>query len=588
MPSLSEQRNAVSAAPLTYPWGRGAVAFGRAQAFLAARGGRVSDVLIGAAVAESTVAGRAPAGAMPLVAEAVEKPRERVAVLDGLRRLQVTDWRSLHDDDRPARAVRGDREIEATLQHLADLPNVLALFRIPVPAASGLAGVRSAPRREVALRSPSDQNGLLVGDNYYRGRAVPATLSLDDLRRHLYICGQTGVGKSTLLMNLAAQSMQAGLGMAIIDPHGDLVEQVAARVPATRRDDIVYFNPSDPEWAVSYNFMECPPSARAFVVENFLGTLYELFDPGRSGIVGPRFEHGVRNAMHLAMAAPGGATLVDVVRVLTEPAFAAELLDFLQDPMVRSYWLEQIPRTSDFHRSEVLDYIVSKFSRFTHDPRIRRVIGLPRSAFSLRQLMDDGKILLVNLAQGPLGEEASRFLGLTLVSQLAQATFARGDAPTAMRRDFVMFVDEFQSFAGPSFSTLLSGARKYGVSLVLAHQHVHQLPRSLADAVFGNVGSLVSFRVGVQDAALLASAMRPSVFGAEDLLTLPNFHAIATLLDRGERTPAFNVTAHAEPAPVGGLTWGGEVLDQARARYGRPVAEVDQLVEQRFRDRGEM
>jgi hypothetical protein len=307
--------------------------------------------------------------------------------------------------------------------------------------------------------------------------------------------------------------------------------------------------------------------------------LYQLFDPQRTGIIGPRFEHAARNALLTAMASQG-TTLVEVVRVLTDPGFARALLPNVRDPMVRRYWTDQIASTSDFHRSEVLDYIVSKFSPFVHNPLVRNIIGQSESTFSLRQIMDEGKILLVNLAQGRLGQKLSTFLGMVLVPRLLFAAMSRMDMPEHERRDFGVFVDEFQQYATPAFVDVLSGARKYRLNLVMANQHAGQLHEDIRQAIFGNVGTLIAMRAGIQDAVLLAAAMRPSEFEVADYIGLTNFRAIAQVLVNGRRTPCFTLATRSAPASQG-TAWAEMVRTQSRQRYGRPRAVVEAAIAER-------
>lgn len=321
---------------------------------------------------------------------------------------------------------------------------------------------------------------------------------------------------------------------------------LAHRLPAHRAKDVVLLDPSDWERPVGYNLLECASADEGHqVVENFSGLLYLLYDPQYTGIIGPRFEHAARNAMLTAMA--NGLTLVEVVRIMTDPGFVRRRLPRGQDPLVRRYWTDQIANTHDCHRSEVLDYIVSKFSPFVHNPLVRNIIGQARSMFSLRRLMDERGVLLVNLAQGRLGVKLAAFLSMTLVPWLLQTALSRADVPEAERRDFHLYVDEFQSFATPAFAAALSAARKDRLTLTLANQCVGALIPAGRQAIFGNVGSLVALWVGVADAGLLADAMAPSAFAAPDFLTLPNYRAISRVLTEGRRGSAFSLAARPLP-----------------------------------------
>src|SRR3989338_932674 len=264
-------------------------------------------------------------------------------------------------------------------------------------------------------------SGTAIGDGYYRGVKRPVSIGVEDRRRHIYIIGKTGVGKSVLLHDMAIQDIKAGNGVCVIDPHGDLIDEIVKYIPPERAEDVIYFDPSDVERPIGLNLLEAKTEdQKHFITTSIINLMYKLYDPQRTGIIGPRFEHAVRNAM-LTVMSEKGSTFVEIVRVLTDPKYVQELLPKVQDPIVRRYWTDQIAQTSDFHKSEVLDYIVSKFGRFVTDKMMRNIIGQSQSGFSFREVMDQGKILLINLAKGRIGEENSSFLGLLLVPRILMA-----------------------------------------------------------------------------------------------------------------------------------------------------------------------
>src|SRR5690606_22107008 len=267
--------------------------------------------------------------------------------------------------------------------------------------------------------------------------------------------------------------------------------------------------------------------------------MYKLFDPNKTGIIGPRFEHAIRNAM-LTVMYEKGTTFIEVVRVLTDASFVQELLPKVQDPIIRRYWTDQIAQTSDFHKSEVLDYITSKFGRFVTNRMVRNIIGQSESSFNFRKVMDEGKILFINLSKGELGEENSSFLGLVLVPRILMAAMSRADIPQDQRRDFYLYVDEFQNFATPDFAQILSEARKYKLNLTVANQFIGQIDEEVKNAIFGNVGTIVSFRVGVSDANYLQHEFQPR-FGEADLINVERYHAYMRTLIDGEPAPPFSV-----------------------------------------------
>lgn len=384
------------------------------------------------------------------------------------------------------------------------------------------------------------EEGLYLGKSIYRGVTREIAIGDDDRRRHMFIIGATGVGKTELLKSMIMQDINAGRGICFMDPHGDAVEDILKLIPPERAEDVIYFRPSDTERPMGLNLLEAnTEDEKHFVASSIINMMYKLFDPYKTGIVGPRFEHAVRNAMLTIMSEPG-ATFVELMRVLTDARYVQELLPKVQDPIIRRYWTDQIAQTSDFHKSEVLDYIVSKFGRFVTNKMIRNIIGQSTSSFSFREVMDNGKILLINLAKGELGEENSNFLGLILVPRILMAAMSRSDTPEDQRRDFYLYVDEFQNFATPDFAVILSEARKYKLNLVVANQFIGQMEEEVKNAVFGNVGTKISFRVGVTDANYLQHEFAPT-FGEDDLLNVERFHAYVKTIVNNQPQPPFSL-----------------------------------------------
>lgn len=382
-------------------------------------------------------------------------------------------------------------------------------------------------------------SGLFLGKSKYRGLTRDVYISESDRQRHMYIIGKTGTGKSEFLLEMLKQDIKAGKGVCFIDPH-DTVEKLLEMIPPERAEDVIYFNPADTDRPMGMNIMEAETEEqKMFVTSSIINLMYKLYDPHKTGIIGPRFEHAIRNAMLTVMAEPG-STFIEVVRVLTDSRFVQELLPKVKDPMVRRYWTDQIAQTSDFHKSEVLDYIVSKFGRFVTDKMMRNIIGQSKSAFDFRKVMDEGKILLINLAKGRLGEENSQFLGLLIVPKILAAAMSRTDVPEEQRPDFYLYVDEFQNFATPDFAVILSEARKYHLNLTVANQFVGQMEEEVKNAVFGNVGTLVSFRVGVSDANFLQHEFTPT-FNETDLTNVERFHAFIKTIVNNEPVSPFSM-----------------------------------------------
>lgn len=381
--------------------------------------------------------------------------------------------------------------------------------------------------------------GLYLGKSVYRGLSRDIYISDNDRARHMYIIGKTGTGKSELLMDMILQDIRAGKGVCFIDPH-DSVEKLLEFIPPERAEDVIYFNPADTDRPMGLNMLEArTEEEKQFVASSIINLMYKLYDPHKTGIIGPRFEHAIRNAMMTVMSEPG-ATFIEIVRVMTDQKFLQELLPKVEDPMVRRYWTDQIAQTSDFHKSEVLDYIVSKFGRFITDKMMRNIIGQSYSSFDFRKVMDEGKILLINLAKGRIGEENSAFLGLILVPKILVAAMSRQDIPESERRDFNLYVDEFQNFATPDFATILSEARKYHLNLIVANQFIGQIEEEVKNAVFGNVGTLMSFRVGVQDANFLQHEFSPT-FSEADLTNVERYHTFVKTIVDNEPMPPFSM-----------------------------------------------
>lgn len=425
--------------------------------------------------------------------------------------------------------------------------------------------------------------GLFLGSSNYRGVKRPVYLSGKDRMQHVYVIGKTGTGKSEFMKDLVLQDIKAGKGVCFMDPHGDAVEDILKLIPPERAEDVIYFNPGDTERPLGMNLLEAKTEdEKHFAATAVINLMYKLFDPYKTGIVGPRFEHGVRNAMLTVMSEQGN-TFVEVMRAMTDASYVQKLLPKVSDPIVRRYWTDQIAQTSDFHKSEVLDYTVSKFGRFVTNKLIRNIIGQSQSSFDVRKVMDEGKILLINLAKGSLGEENSNFLGLLLVPRILMAAMSRANLTKEERRDFYFYVDEFQNFATPDFAVILSEARKYGLGLCVANQFIGQVEEEVKNAVFGNVGTLVAFRVGVTDANYLQHEFTPT-FGEDDLLNVERFHAYVKTIVNNEPVPPFsmdttkdmNKIKEAENPRVAEI-----IKEMSRLKYGRDEKLVEAEITRR-------
>ncbi|MBF8250229.1 MAG: hypothetical protein HW400_830 [Candidatus Levybacteria bacterium] len=425
--------------------------------------------------------------------------------------------------------------------------------------------------------------GLYLGKSTYRGLAKPVYMDIDDRRRHMYIIGKTGTGKSEFLKDMIMQDIRGGQGLAVIDPHGDLIDDILPMIPAKRAEDVILFDPSDTTRPMGFNMLEAETEEQKhYVVSSIIGLMYKLFDPNKTGIIGPRFEHAIRNAM-LTVMYEKGATFVEVVRVLTDANYVQELLPIVTDPIIKRYWTDQIAQTSDFHKSEVLDYIVSKFGRFVTNKMIRNIIGQSDSAFNFRKVMDEKKILLINLAKGKIGEENSQFLGLILVPKILVAAMSRQDMAKDQRCDFFLYVDEFQNFATPDFAQILSEARKYKLNLIVANQFIGQMDEDVKNAIFGNVGTVVAFRVGVNDANYLQHEFQP-VFTEADLINVERYNTYIKTIVGGEPVTPFSMDLTKDlnrEKTLANPRVAELVRELSRLKYGKDAAAVEAVISQR-------
>jgi hypothetical protein len=439
----------------------------------------------------------------------------------------------------------------------------------------------NAKRAPAPAEIPSQ--GLYLGMSSYRGIKRPVYISEEDRLRHIYIIGKTGTGKTKYLETMIKQDINEGKGLCFMDPHGDAVEEILHFIPPERAEDVIYFRPSDSDRPMGLNLLEAKTEdQKHFVATSVINLMYKLFDPYKTGIVGPRFEHAVRNAMLTAMSVEE-TTFIEVMRILTDINFVQEILPHVQDPIVRRYWTDQIAQTSDFHKSEVLDYIVSKFGRFVTNKMVRNIIGQTKSSFSFREVMDQGKILLINLSKGELGEENSSFLGLILVPRILMAAMSRADIPEEQRRPFYLYVDEFQNFATPDFAQILSEARKYKLALTVANQFVGQIDEEVKNAIFGNVGTLVSYRVGVTDANYLAHEFTPT-FGEDDLLNIERYNVYVKTIVNNEPVPPFSmdITMDLKQFKADMNPKVAEIIrEMSRLRYGRDAKLVEAEISRR-------
>lgn len=395
------------------------------------------------------------------------------------------------------------------------------------------------------------KEGLLLGYNQYREEKKDIRMARDDRRRHLYAIGQTGTGKSTFLSNLIEQDIINGEGVGVVDPHGDLIEDILGKIPKERINDVVLFEPGNLERTIGLNMLEYDskyPEQKTFIINELMKIFDKLYDLKATG--GPIFEQYTRNALMLLMDDPNETyTLLEVPRVMADANFRHRLLAKCKNILVREFWENQAEQAGgEASLKNLVPYITSKFDTFISNDYMRPIISQTKSSFDFREVMDNKKIFLANLSKGKLGEINSSLLGLIITGKLAMAAFSRINVPEEERKDFYLYLDEFQNFATDTISTIFSEARKYRLCLNVSHQFIGQLTEPIRDSVFGNVGTIVSFRVGAEDAQFLEKQFQPT-FNAYDLINIDNRNAYVKLMMNGKTSKPFNITTYPPSKP---------------------------------------
>ncbi|MDX1765720.1 MAG: type IV secretion system DNA-binding domain-containing protein [Candidatus Saccharimonadales bacterium] len=453
----------------------------------------------------------------------------------------------------------------ASLYHLphtnVETPNIVWATSKTAEPPANLPAVGQVPDREL---SP-------FGATNFRGTNTQFGAKRNDRGRHLYVVGQTGVGKSGLLELLTLSDVFGDEGFGVIDPHGDYAASILRYIPAHRVADVVYFNPADTKYPIGFNPMEVfDPSLKNHISSELVGVLKRMFDSW-----GPRLEYILRYTI-LALLDYPNSTMLDITRMLTEKDFRNKVIEKCDDPVVRNFWINEFGSWNEKFATEAVAPVLNKVGAFTANPMIRNIIGQPESSFNIRELMDDGKILIVNLSRGLVGEDNAAILGALMVTKIQLAAMSRADIVNLEdRRRFYLYVDEFQNFATDSFAVILSEARKYGLNLTVANQYVAQMSEVVRDAVFGNVGSLISFRVGADDAMVLQKYFEPQ-FEAQDLIQLHNRYFVASLSIDGEKTPAFSATTLNIPRPQADHS--AQIIELSRSNYTQPREVVAEAI----------
>ncbi|MFH0852511.1 MAG: type IV secretion system DNA-binding domain-containing protein [bacterium] len=406
----------------------------------------------------------------------------------------------------------------------------------------------------------------------FRDQRVKFGIKTADRRRHFYVIGKTGMGKTTLLENMAIQDIQSGKGIGIVDPHGEFAEKMLDFIPSNRLNDVIYFNPADLDFPIAFNVIEkVDPGHRHLVASGLVGVFKKLWAESW----GPRLEYVLRNAI-LALLEYPGSTLLGTMRILVDKEYRKKVVEKIADPVVKAFWVDEFAKYPDRFMAEAVAPIQNKVGQFLTSPLIRNIVGQTTSSINIREAMDSQKILIMNLSKGRIGEDNSALLGAMLITRLQLAAMSRIDVPEEERKDFYLYVDEFQNFATESFAAILSEARKYRLDLVLAHQYITQMVEPVADAVFGNVGSMLTFRVGATDAEFLEKEFMPE-FSANDLVNLGFAQIYLKLMIDGIASRPFSATTLPPIAPPE-ISHRETIIRVSRERYSTSRQEVEEKI----------
>lgn len=456
-----------------------------------------------------------------------------------------------------------------------------SLWHLPLPTTE-TPNIRWLMSRKAPPPANMPKEGVILGKVVYRGEETMVRIKRADRRRHMYVIGKSGSGKSELMRYMAIQDIQNGEGVAVIDPHGDLIEGILPHIPKERADDVVIFDPSDIERPMGLNMLEYDnDEQRDFAVQEMVAIFYKLFG---QEMIGPMFEHYMRNAM-LAMMEDkeSGATLIEIPRMFTDADFRKKKVAKVKNMIVKSFWEQEYEQSQAGQQAaDMLSYVISKIGRFLTNDMMRNIIGQSRSAFNVREVMDNQKILLVNLSKGKIGEVNSSLLGLIMVSKIQMAAMARASMAKEKRKDFYLYMDEFQNFTTDSIAIILSEARKYLLNMTMAHQYIGQLvvnnDTKIRDAVFGNAGTMAAFRVGADDAEFLEKEFAP-VFNQGDIINVDQYTSNIKLLIDNTASRPFNMKTIM--APDGNLDMIPLLKELARMKFGRPRLEVEAEIKER-------
>lgn len=468
---------------------------------------------------------------------------------------------------------------------------LMGLYHFPHSQYNASSSIKWQDFKIVAGPHNLPKEGLLLGHNVYRGEKREVRIKQEDRMRHFYLIGKSGTGKSTILEQMVRQDLKNGHGLCLVDPHGDLVEAVLPYIPRERADDVILFDPGDLERPMGLNLLEAETDdQKEFISQEALAIFIKLYG---EEIMGPRLQHYFRNGVLTLMADDEeGATLLDIMRLFTDPNYENIKKAKVTNPSVRSFWDKEMAKSGQREKEEIIPYFASKFGPFVTNTQIRNILGQPKSGFDFRDVMDNKKILLVNLSKGKLGDLNAKLLGMIIVSKIQMAAMSRVDTPEEERNDFFLYVDEFQNFVTESFASILSEARKYRLGLIVAHQYISQITQmgeggkgkhedhTIKDAVFGNVGSMMCFKIGAQDAETMAKEFQP-VFSEQDLINIANYQAYIKLNINNATSRGFSMATIYDP--TGKDLEGAEAFRQlSRLKFGRDREFVNREIARRI------
>lgn len=456
----------------------------------------------------------------------------------------------------------------ATLYHLPHLS-------VATPNISWVRSKKLEPPSDLPSMENSPEGMTLLGKTNFRGVEQEFGIKAVDRRRHVYIIGKTGMGKSTLLENMIFADINSGKGVAVVDPHGDLAEHVLDYIPSHRTNDVILFDPSDRDFPIGFNMMEeVDPAYNTVVASGLVGIFKKIYAESW----GPRLEHILRNTI-LALLEYQGATMLGITRMLQDVEYRDRVVKKIEDPVVKSFWVNEFAKMEPRLRSEAISPILNKVGQFLSSPIIRNIVGQPKSSFQLRHAMDNKKIVIVNLSKGKIGEDNSALLGAMIITKFQLDAMSRANIPEKERQDFYLYVDEFQNFATEAFATILSEARKYRLNLTMANQYVAQMKEEVRDAVFGNVGTLISFQVGFDDAEAIAGQFGGDETMINDLVSLQIGNTYLRLLIDGMPTPVFSMKTFRSPDVLPEEGRKEKILKFCRERY----SEKREIVEDKIK-----